>query len=227
MRDVTATCPECRFRVTCEKRDGWYLAEHVDQYAERCTASWQRVYDAGVFVRRNAKRSRAARRAAHPKQDRALRRDNRARQAEYGARNRHLRAMGYENYSVYLDSPLWRRIRALVLRDGRACFGGCGRMATQVHHGNYSRETLEGHNLTDLYPICGGCHLRIEFTGAGRKVSPSEAMRNLKKARHENVRSKRRAEDGPQAASETYEDYKRRQKLWKHPRKRGKGHKSA
>lgn len=152
--------------------------------------------------------------------------------------------MGYENYAKYLESPLWRRIRALVLRDGRVCAGGCGRMATQVHHGDYSRETLEGHNLTDLYPVCSGCHFRIEFTGAGRKVPPSKATRTLKKARRRKGKFKRHAQkvsnaakrdpavaiqeriDNRNAATETYEDYKRRQKLWKHPRKRGKGHKS-
>lgn len=156
----------------------------------------------------------------------------RAMRAEYGARNKNLRAMGFENYREYLKSEIWQRIRRLILREGVECVGGCGRAATQVHHGRYSRDVLEGRDLRHLYPICGGCHFRSEFTKAGEKLGPGRATKKLRRKAHRNGRplkrpggmakmerqdpkaAARRKVDDIATAKATQDDYRRRKKLW-------------
>lgn len=86
-----------------------------------------------------------------------------------------LRGMGYESYAAYLLSPLWQTIR----RGAFALYGSqcvaCQKKATQIHHRDYSPETLKGESLKSLCPICRGCHDKIEFTEDGRKRSLSSA----------------------------------------------------
>jgi len=85
----------------------------------------------------------------------------------YPARDRLLRLMGYESYSQYLASALWRRIReAALARDGGKC--RCGSPATQVHHKNYNLLTLQGECLSGLVSVCGGCHYGAEFSKYGK-----------------------------------------------------------
>src|SRR4051794_29244035 len=81
----------------------------------------------------------------------------------YSTRDTTLRLMGYESYTAYLLSPLWRSIRRVVFKLKGVQCSLCSRPARQVHHINYSEATLRGEDLSGLAPICRRCHLKIEF----------------------------------------------------------------
>ncbi len=79
-------------------------------------------------------------------------------------------------YQAYLASDKWKRIRAAVmLRDKGRC-RSCGRPASQVHHGDYSRATIKGSDLRMLFAICGRCHLDATFGPTGKRT-PQEVKR--------------------------------------------------
>ena len=82
---------------------------------------------------------------------------------EYAARNALLKALGYATYKAYLASPLWKSIRARVLRRFGGKCKGCGRRASQVHHHHYTREVLTGRSIEGMSAVCGNCHEGIEF----------------------------------------------------------------
>ncbi len=85
------------------------------------------------------------------------------------------RFAGYETYREYLLSDLWQSIRERVLDlHDRKC-GLCKGAATQVHHRHYGIRTLTGKTLVHLFPVCGPCHLLIEFDACGLKRSAPKA----------------------------------------------------
>lgn len=87
-------------------------------------------------------------------------------------------------YSEYLQSDLWNAIRGCVLlRDKNECYG-CGKRATQVHHRNYSEETMRGRDVSGLVAVCGACHRWIEFDGE-KKVALEVANTRLEILRAE------------------------------------------
>jgi hypothetical protein len=98
----------------------------------------------------------------------------------YGERNKILRSLGFSSYGDYLASELWAGIRARVLAGARHKCETCGRYASEVHHGAYTRSSLDGRNLTKLFAICRICHEDIEFRKRdGAKLSPVEATSKL------------------------------------------------
>jgi hypothetical protein len=98
----------------------------------------------------------------------------------YRLRHQALLKLGYATYAEYLRGPEWATIRAKVLIDGAKCYV-CDRPATQVHHGSYRPMDLSGKCLDKLYPICGGCHRRIEYRRAdGEKLQPKQATSKMK-----------------------------------------------
>lgn len=90
-----------------------------------------------------------------------------------------LKTLGYKTYKAYLKSPLWERIRLQVLAGGSARCHGCGALATQVHHGRYNLEDLDGRCFAHLYPVCYPCHKYAEFTKRGTKTDPATATQRL------------------------------------------------
>jgi hypothetical protein len=111
------------------------------------------------------------------------RRQRRAQEARipgttYSERGIALSEIGFPSYSDYLSSGLWESIRFRVFEVDRNC-RGCGSNATQIHHANYSVDTLLGRNLDWLMPICGICHHKIEFREDGSKRSMNEANEAL------------------------------------------------
>jgi hypothetical protein len=92
-----------------------------------------------------------------------------------------LRNLGYSSYAEYLASSTWKEIRSRVFKiKGRTCFL-CGGPATQVHHNRYSADDLIGRTIKFLFPICEGCHKRIEFSSDGQKRQVRGARRQFKK----------------------------------------------
>lgn len=68
-----------------------------------------------------------------------------------------------DQYRIYLDSPEWRRRRALRLAlDNGLCQAkmiGCAKRATEVHHLSYRHCGNEP--LFELASVCGNCHRAI------------------------------------------------------------------
>jgi hypothetical protein len=87
----------------------------------------------------------------------------------YSTRDATLRSMGYESYTVYLLSPLWRSIRRAVFRLKGVQCSLCSRPARQIHHLDYGEATLRGEDLSGLAPICRRCHFKIEFKRRSRR----------------------------------------------------------
>jgi hypothetical protein len=111
----------------------------------------------------------------------------------YSIRNKALKEIGFASYSAYLASPLWSEIRASRLKDGDLC-SCCPSPATLLHHDTYYKTLLLGDPVAvkrDLYPLCRGCHLIVEFDGE-RKRSWGEAIRVFRRRlyKHTNGMSK-------------------------------------
>jgi hypothetical protein len=118
----------------------------------------------------------------------------------YRRRNKVLAGLGFASYEDYLASPLWAEIRERKLAaEGRRCFA-CGKVATQVHHGDYERETLrpifhplqreydswsDWLDMADLYAVCEPCHKWAEHF-LGEKLPPESATKRLKNRRRKN-----------------------------------------
>lgn len=97
----------------------------------------------------------------------------------YRERNRLLRQMGFPTYADYLKSLLYQKIRQRALDlHGYHC-EVCGALADELHHSDYSEETLKGANLSGLVPLCEADHKTVEMTRSGKKRSLEEANRTL------------------------------------------------
>ena len=73
------------------------------------------------------------------------------------------------DYSKYLKSRRWQKIRRRVLgRDGGKC-RSCGGRATEVHHGNYDPATMQGDRIDRLYSLCRDCHEAVSLDIFGLK----------------------------------------------------------
>lgn len=98
--------------------------------------------------------------------------------SNYERRDGTLLAMGFKSYADYLQSPLWRQIRTRALdRDGGRCVR-CGHAANQVHHLNYSEETMRGRKPASLVSVCRDCHEHAEFAN-GSKTTLVQANERL------------------------------------------------
>ena len=105
---------------------------------------------------------------------------------QYAIRNALLQALGFKNYSLYLKSETWKKIRHRVLLTSPPC-SVCARRATQVHHTTYTRANLQGTSLEGLVAVCGQCHKACEYSKKGTKLGPNEATAKLesRQRRHE------------------------------------------
>jgi 5-methylcytosine-specific restriction endonuclease McrA len=110
--------------------------------------------------------------------------NKRRRKTMYEKRGPTLRKMGFKSYWEYLQSDLWKKVRAMAFeKNGRVCCC-CKGPATQIHHRRYTRKVLEGKNLGMLSPICRPCHQAIEFDG-DRKRMVSGANGAIRRRRKE------------------------------------------
>ncbi len=97
----------------------------------------------------------------------------------YASRDAILNRMGFMTYKQYLESDMWRSIRARVYdAKGRNCLT-CGNPATEVHHRRYHESDLRGLYLTYLMPICRACHEKVEFNG-DKKCTVKQAKARYK-----------------------------------------------
>lgn len=77
--------------------------------------------------------------------------------------------IGDLDYDQYLKSPLWRKIRKLVLTEAQHQCWACGGKATEVHHRDYRPRVLDGRDLLPLVPICRACHKLVHYDATGRQ----------------------------------------------------------
>lgn len=96
----------------------------------------------------------------------------------YHERNKNLRKLGFRSYAKYLNSTLWRRIKKRLFKDRGYVCQRCRDEGDQIHHRDYSIETLNGDSLEALVVLCRECHEFVEFEG-GKKVSPERANERL------------------------------------------------
>lgn len=90
-----------------------------------------------------------------------------------------LKAMGYNNYREYIAGVVWADIRDRVFKEkGNKCVV-CTRRATVIHHKEYSKEVLEGKNITPLILLCWDCHNTIEYDKNGQKIPLDYANNKL------------------------------------------------
>lgn len=88
----------------------------------------------------------------------------------YAGRAYWLKVIGFSSYRQYLKSDLWKRVRGLVFQvKGRDCYL-CGGFASQAHHQRYHKNDLIGKKLMFIQPLCGRCHLAIEFDGESKMM---------------------------------------------------------
>jgi len=104
---------------------------------------------------------------------------------------------GYEECSVYdeyLQSSLWRKVRAAAWKKHGNICSLCRSTAVVLHHLDYSEQTLIGEDLDGLTPLCQRCHEKVEFTLTGEKRSLEEARNEYRriKAGELRIRSPRR-----------------------------------
>lgn len=97
---------------------------------------------------------------------------------QYTARNLFLRKRGYASYEDYLQSEVWKSIKAAVLDRTPKC-EVCTGDASIIHHAKYSASTLFDSDDPALVSMCNGCHQLIEFANDGKKLDWSEVNDKL------------------------------------------------
>lgn len=83
----------------------------------------------------------------------------------------------YKNH--YLKSKLWENIRKKVLKRDKYRCRICGERANHVHHTEYTKRVLKGHDKHKLVSLCSECHYIIEFTPDGLKRPQKEVNTRL------------------------------------------------
>lgn len=87
----------------------------------------------------------------------------------YFQRNNLLKQLGFESYTEYRQSEVWKTARAeAFLTYGNRCFL-CQKAATLIHHHKYTLRNLSGRSMRALYPLCDACHTHIEIAPDGTK----------------------------------------------------------
>lgn len=104
----------------------------------------------------------------------------------YISRGFWLRQIGFGSYREYLESDLWRLVRARVYSvKGYKCYL-CGAPAQAVHHNRYHRNDLLGRRLKFLSPVCNACHETIEFSH-GTKLEVRQVAKRFNKHRRRHL----------------------------------------
>jgi hypothetical protein len=119
--------------------------------------------------------------------------------------------LGFESYKAYLNSRLWKNIRASILeRDKRVC---CVCRETfprmEVHHKSYDLIVLKGLDLEQLMTICSYCHVITTYgryikAGKRKHIKPRplnqtnasiESLKRIYDFAHEHEINKHRIKD--------------------------------
>lgn len=89
--------------------------------------------------------------------------------ASYFQRNSILKHLGFDTYTDYLASDMWKQVKAEAYSTyGNKCFLCLGK-AWVVHHHKYTLKNLNGRSVKSLFPLCHACHEHIEIKPDGTK----------------------------------------------------------
>lgn len=118
-----------------------------------------------------------------------------------------LKQLGFDSYSDYLASPLWKQIRKKFFRPKRRRLCRiCKEPATEIHHLAYYRGVLLGRFLGHMVPLCRECHQVGEITnipqpgGSGPRYAERHNGPKARKFTRESAGTKDAAE--PAAATD-------------------------
>lgn len=100
---------------------------------------------------------------------------------DYRQRNETLRRLGLGDYRNYLDSELWKSIRARVMKRDRFKCCVCRNKFHCVHHHDYDPATLLGKSIDRLFSLCEEHHKAVEFSENGRKRKFAEVREELRR----------------------------------------------
>jgi hypothetical protein len=93
--------------------------------------------------------------------------------SSYADRDKLLKELGYESYSEYRDTDLWKKeIRLRVLEKFNNTCYMCKKTKNnnlQVHHCKYTKKNLTGESIEDLTCLCNSCHYKAEYIYRGKK----------------------------------------------------------
>lgn len=124
-----------------------------------------------------------------------------------------LARLGFASYADYLNSALWAGIRRRTYDlKGRICCRCKVAASTQIHHTDYSDDTLAGLTLDGLMPVCRECHRAIH--GIGAKTRPAQAIKGARSKGQSQGRKKPKRKLRPLPGQERT----RRGVLWKRNR---------
>ncbi len=93
----------------------------------------------------------------------------------YAERQRSLRILGYESYDAYLRGPIWRALRAKILK-GQVCIRCQKRKALCLHHTAYDLATMRGDCVETLIAACRGCHRVAERIAKQSAGDPTDRV---------------------------------------------------
>jgi hypothetical protein len=74
-----------------------------------------------------------------------------------------VRSISHISYDQYLRSTLWKSIREWVIAAQAGRCSICDHAAEEVHHHEYSDETMWGKRSDELVGLCPRCHHFVEF----------------------------------------------------------------
>lgn len=80
-------------------------------------------------------------------------------------------------FQLYHESEDWKQQRQKCLESRGGKCNCCEAEASTAHHANYSRWSRGDDELTDLVPLCGGCHVKEHNQGEMRARTPFFAQR--------------------------------------------------
>lgn len=168
--------------VSCDSRKpDWIIQPELDRIRKQAKKDAEQLkqIEHEEFKQRIHKLSEQRKSQLGPKDFSKTERKRRFGLSCYTTRNDVIRQLGFISYSEYLESVLWASIRKRVLSGGYARCIKCKRQADQVHHSRYDIDTLCGHCLIHLHPVCARCHSRSEYDLNGKKLSLETANQNL------------------------------------------------
>jgi hypothetical protein len=102
----------------------------------------------------------------------------------YGQRSQSLKALGFENYTEYLGSDTWKKIRKEVIKRNNGKCQACGlEQSLNVHHTNYSPSILGG-KIKGLYLLCVHCHDEVHILSRKLRMSIKHATKRIIRERN-------------------------------------------
>lgn len=93
-----------------------------------------------------------------------------------------LTKLGFDTYEDYLQSSLWRNIRAEIFHRDKLKCRVCGNRAKLVHHQRYDIGTMQGKQNQNLVSMCHRCHEQAHYDVNGNRLDMGQTRKWVKLA---------------------------------------------